>query len=311
MQPTTKTTRDKSEGSMKSVLAVLALATAMAVPSVASAGGHGLVFVHGTGDQTNAASSYWSQHNIDWTIPAAYKAGGAYAGNVLIVNCKFSKYMWDAEAAGCLTTQVTNFITSRGIDKFVFITHSNGGNVVRWIMSNPTYDSRYPALLAKLHYVYAIAPSSAGTALANAAVTGTAFESAVAWLLGYVGDAIKMQQTSWMTTYNANNLYGTTGRPALGTFWVIAGGGVNVSPTSASGTCGGFDLQMGLKTTNGWLSGSADGFLTVASQMAAGSFWFEDKTLTNNRWTLSHNQSRRGCHHLDVIIRADLDTFFP
>lgn len=297
---------------MHRALAALAFASALASGGVANAGGNGLVFVHGTGDQTNAASNYWSQHNIDWTTPDAYKAGGKYAGNVLIVNCKFSKYMWDADAAGCLTTQVTNFITSRGLDKIVLITHSNGGNVLRWILSNPTYDSRYPALISKILYAYAIAPSSSGTALANAAVTGTAFESAVAWLLGYVGDAIKQQQTSWMSTYNANNLYGTTGRPALlANFWVIAGGGVNVTPTSDSGTCGGYDLQMGLKTTNGWLSGSADGFLTLVSQKSAGLFWFEDKDLTNNRWTLSHNQSRRGCHHLDVIIKADLNTFFP
>jgi hypothetical protein len=41
------------------------------------------------------------------------------------------------------------------------------------------------------------------------------FETSVGWLVGYKSDAVRMQQTSWMASYNASNLYGTAGRPAL------------------------------------------------------------------------------------------------
>jgi len=126
--------------------------------------------------------------------------------NYVVTNCDFNQYMWTSAAAGCLATQLYNFITTKHIDDLVVITHSNGGNVMRWIMSNPTYDSRYPTIIKSIRWVDAIAASSAGTPLANAVIAGNVFDTSVGWLLGYQNDAVRQQQTSWMAYYNANYL---------------------------------------------------------------------------------------------------------
>src|SRR5690625_6151807 len=123
--------------------------------------------------------------------------------------------MLTEEAAGCLACQLYSFINSRNIDDLVVITHSNGGNVMRWIMSNPTWDSRYPAIIEAVRWVNALAPSSLGTPLADAVMQGNVFEASLGWILGYQNDAVRMQQTSWMQVYNNEWLYGTAGRPAL------------------------------------------------------------------------------------------------
>ena len=54
---------------------------------------------------------------------------------------------------------------------------------MRWILSNPTWDSRYPTIISNVRWVNALAPSSLGTPLANAVMNGTVFEAAVGWLL--------------------------------------------------------------------------------------------------------------------------------
>ncbi len=94
----------------------------------------GVAFVHGTGHQTDAYHDYWQSTMIE-----SVRGGLSDPSNLLVVNCDFEQYMWDSRAAGCLATQLYSFITSHGIDDLVVITHSNGGNVMRWIMSNPTW----------------------------------------------------------------------------------------------------------------------------------------------------------------------------
>src|SRR3546814_6317613 len=69
---------------------------------------------------------------------------------------------------------------------------------MRWILSNPTWDSRYPNIISKTRWVNALAPSSGGTPLADAVMNGNIFESAVGWLLGFKTDAVRQQQVSWM-----------------------------------------------------------------------------------------------------------------
>lgn len=71
---------------------------------------------------------------------------------------------------------------------------------MRWILSNPTYDSRYPNIINKIVRVNALATSSAGTPLADAVINGNAFETSVGWLLGYKSDAVRQQQVSWMAS---------------------------------------------------------------------------------------------------------------
>ena len=262
----------------------------------------GVAFVHGTGSQTNAYHDYWQP-----TMVNNVRNGLANPANYVVINCDFNQYMWDSRAAGCLAGQLTTFINAKGITRLIVITHSNGGNVVRWIMSNPTYDSRYPNIINKIVRVNALAPSSAGTPLADAVTNGNVFETSLGWLLGYKSDAVRMQQVSWMATYNANNLYGTSGRPSLPKlFRSVVGTDVDSAIWDSDSYCGGYAENVGLETTQWWLSSCSDGFLNCSSQSAAGSVWFQDKTRMAGSEPLSHNQSRRACFGLDTILRNDM-----
>lgn len=282
----------------------IALASCVGLLLVASsaAANTGVAFVHGTGKQTNALNDYWTAEMVN-----SVRQGLPNQANYTVINCDFEKYMWDTAAAGCLATQLTSFISAKAITDLVVITHSNGGNVMRWIMSNPTWDSRYPNIISKIRWVNALAPSSKGTPLADAVMNGTVFEAALGWLLGYQNDAVRMQQVSWMASYNANWLYGTAGRPALPKgFWDVVGTDVETAIWDGDSYCGGYDLNLGLEITQAWLSSCSDGFLDCTSQAGAGFVWFYDTDVTNGDEPLSHNQSRRKCFGLDVILRNDV-----
>jgi len=262
----------------------------------------GVALVHGTGHQTDAYNDYWQSGFVE-----SVRQGLSDPNNLLVVNCNFEKYMWDSAAAGCLAGSLYNFVTSRNIDDLVVITHSNGGNVMRWIMSNPTWDSRYPTIIDRLRWVNALAPSSLGTPLADAVMAGNVFEQSLGWLLGYKSDAVRMQQVSWMAYYNANWLLGTSGRPSLPKgFWNVVGSDVETAIWDSDSYCGGYTLNVGLEITQAWLNSCSDGFLDCTSQNGAGSLWFYDTSRTKGGEPLSHNQSRRKCFNLDVILRNDL-----
>lgn len=275
------------------------LLLACATPALAVTG---VAFVHGTGKQTNALADYWTAEMVN-----SVRQGLPNQANYTVINCDFEKYMWDSAAAGCLATQLTSFISSKAITDLVVITHSNGGNVMRWILSNPTWDSRYPNIISKIRWVNALAPSSLGTPLADAVTNGNVFETSVGWLLGYASDAVKMQQVSWMASYNANYLYGTAGRPALPKgFWSVIGSDVDSAVWDGDSYCGGYTQNVGLEITQNWLASCSDGFLNCTSQAGAGSVWFYDTSRMAGSEPLSHNQSRRKCFGLDVILRDDI-----
>jgi hypothetical protein len=178
---------------------------------------------------------------------------------------------------------------------------------MRWILSNPTWDSKYPTIINAIRWVNASGTTSAGTPLADAVMAGNVFESSLGWLLGYQSDAVRMQQTSWMASYNNNWLLGTAGRPSLPVgFWNIVGSDVETAVWDSDSYCGGYSLNLGLEITKAWLDSCADGFVNCSSQNAAGSLWFYDTAQTTGGEPLSHNQSRRKCFNLDVILRNDI-----
>ncbi|QDF76843.1 MULTISPECIES: hypothetical protein [Shewanella] len=259
----------------------------------------GLVFIHGTGHQTDALSDYWTREFVD-----SVRQGAASPDNYLVINCDFDQYMWDDAAAGCLAGQLTQFIDNKNIKDLTLLTHSNGGNVVRWLLSNPTWDSRYPKIISATSKVIALAPSSGGTPLADAVTQGNVFETSLGWLLGYGSNAVKQQQVSWMSSYNNSWLYGTTGRPALPSpFEVVVGSDVDSAIWDGDSYCAGYQYQVALETTQNWLDNCSDGFLECRSQSAAGSVWFTDIQRTAGKEPLSHQQSRRACFNLDTLIR--------
>lgn len=281
---------------------LLALALVLALTAQPARAVTGVAFVHGTGSQTDALNDYWKAEFVN-----SVRQGLPNTNNYVVINCDFEQYMWTSGAAGCLAGQLHGFITSKGIDDLVVITHSNGGNVMRWILSNPTWDSRYPTIINAIRWVNALAPSSKGTPLADAVTNGTVFEQALGWLLGYASDAVMMQQVSWMAYYNDVWLFGTAGRPGLPVgFWNVVGTDVETAIWDPDSYCGGYDLNLGLEITQAWLSSCSDGFLDCSSQKGAGSLWFNDYQATAGGEPLSHNQSRRKCFNLDVILRNDL-----
>ena len=282
--------------------ALLACAALFTTAPALAADVTGVAFVHGTGHQTDAYNDYWQP-----TMVNNVRGGLANPANYTVINCDFEQYMWDSRAAGCLATQLTSFINAKHITRLIVITHSNGGNVIRWIMSNPTWDSRYPNIISKIVRVDALAPSSAGTPLADATINGNVFESSLGWLLGYKSDAVRQQQVSWMAYYNGNYLYGTGGRPSLPKlFRSVVGSDVETAVWDSDSYCGGYTLNVGLEVTQAWLDSCSDGFLNCSSQSAAGSVWFKDKSRMAGGEPLSHNQSRRACFGLDTILRNDM-----
>ena len=281
---------------------LLALLLGLATLPAEAADVVGVAFVHGTGAETNATRDYWQPAIID-----AIGQGLPDRRNLVVINCDFTQYMWKPAAAGCLADQLGRFIDSRGITRLEVITHSNGGNVMRWILSNPTYDSRYPAIIRAVHRVTALAPSSAGTPLADAVINGNTFETSLGWLLGFGNDAVRQQQVGHMATYNAQNLYGTAGRPALPRpFRAVVGSDVESAVWDTDSYCGGYAANVGLEFTRHWLASCSDGFLECSSQKAAGTTWFTDTMRTRGAEPLSHNQSRRECFGLGTILRNDL-----
>ena len=279
-------------------LSQLACGVMLAGMSLAASANTGIAFVHGTGAPTDAYNDYWTGEFIQ-----SVANGRRYT----VAQCNFNKYMWDSAAAGCLAGQLTNFINSQNITRMYVITHSNGGNVMRWIMSNPSYDSRYSNIINKTYRVTALAPSSKGTPLADAAIAGNVFEQVVSQFVGMNHDATRQQQTSWMAHYNANNLYGTSGRPSLPkTFKTVVGTDVDSAVWDSDSYCGGYHNQVGMEVTQAWLDSCSDGVLNCSSQSGAGSVWFYDKDRTKGREPLSHQQSRRKCFNLDTILRADI-----
>jgi hypothetical protein len=278
------------------------ITTLLALCSLSTAANSGVAFIHGTGHQSDAYNDYWTSDFVHSVMQ-----NQSNPNRYVVINCNFDKYMWDADASGCLAAQLTTFIQNNNITSLYAITHSNGGNIVRWIMSNPTWDARFPAIINAISNVTALAPSSAGTPLANAAIAGNGFEASLGWLLGYNSDAVRQQQTSWMAYYNQNYLHGTSGRPALSkSFKSVVGSDVDSAFWDNDSYCGGYQYQVALETTQNWLDNCSDGFLECSSQSAAGSVWFTDKNRTNGSEPLSHQQSRRACFNLDVIIRNDI-----
>lgn len=282
---------------------LLFFAFSSVVFSASSSDNPGIAFVHGTNDhRTDADGGYWKKDFI------AYMAGSLpNPDNYWVVACDYSQYMWHEDAAGCTADQLLAFIKAKKISKLTVYTHSNGANVLRWILSNPTYDKRYYKLSRRISDVIAIAPSSGGTPLADEVMDGNIFESSLGWLLGYRNDSVRQQRVGDMALFNDELLLGTPGRLSLPvSFRTVIGTDVTASPFSSASYCNGYFLNAGLKITKIYLDKCSDGFLNCVSQKLAGDLWFVDINKTQDSIPLSHNQSRHSCFGLEHVLRDDL-----
>ena len=229
----------------------------------------GVVFIHGKGgaDLANASTAiaYWTPAMISATTK----------GNTipsLVCHYDGTQYMW--VAAGQVAGQITTWMTANAIDDIVVETHSFGGVVIRWILSQPSYDSRYQPIINRIRWVNSIAPPNKGSEAANLA--GTLSGSwLTGWLVSLVGQSNASTvncQTSSMAYYNQYYLKGTSGRPALPkTVYTIAGTGLwNDYFTKFHSE------DIGLATLSGiaGLPGEDDGMVAQYSAQGAGVVWF-------------------------------------
>jgi len=251
----------------------------------------GVVFVHGKGGTDLAtpsvARAYWGEDMLSastkgFTVP------------YLVCYYDGTQYMW--VAAGQVAGEITTWMNANAIDQIVIDTHSFGGVVIRWMLSNPTYDARYQPIINRIKWVNSIAAPNAGSEAANLA--GTLSGSwLTGWMISLVGqnnDSTRNCSTSSMSYYNQYYLKGTAGRPALPkTVYTIAGTGLwndFVHPE-----------DYGLATLSGiaGLPGEDDGMVAQYSAQAVGVVWFT--TLAN------HHHNRRNDYR---TIGASLATDF-
>lgn len=282
---------------------LLGAGLAMSWPATAEAN-VGIAFVHGTGHATNALDDYWGREFVD-TVRMGLPDPSSYT----VVNCDFQRKLWAEESTGCLAEELGGFIDAYDVDELIVVTHSHGANMMRWILSNPTYDARYPKIIESVVWVDSLAPSSLGTPLADAALNGNKFETSLGWLLGYENDAVEQQRPANMASLNANWLYGTPGRPQLpAPLWSIVGTAVETNVFDGDSYCGGYHLNLGLEVTANWLDDCSDGFIECSSAAGAGKVWAYDHQFTEGSEPLNHNQSRRACFGLPEVLRAGVET---
>jgi hypothetical protein len=274
------------------------------LPSLLQAGPiRGIALVHGTNDhRDDAFGGYWK---TDFIEQIGQSVGGMQ--KVLVVRCDFSHYMWAEEASGCLADQVLRFVAAQEIDELIVYTHSDGANITRFILSQPTYDPRFLELSKVVKEVIALAPSSGGTPLADEVISGGVFEAGLGWLLGYQNDAVRQQRLGDMARFNEEILLASSGQPNLMVpFRTVIGTNVAASPINSASYCNGYLLNSALKVSKIYLDYCSDGFLNCSSQEAAGTLWFRDFEQTDNGETLSHNQSRHDCFGLVDIFNRHL-----
>lgn len=280
-------------------LSIAVLSSFLVFSSLVYARPDALVFIHGTSDhREDALGGYWKTDFIE-----KVSHGLADPHNTLVIACDFRQYMWDKDAAGCVAKQIGAFIKERGTKKLTVITHSNGANVMRFILSNPSFSKQFQNITPYIKQVLAISPSTGGTPLADEAIDGSVFEESVGWLLGYRSNSVRQQRIGDMAIYNDSLLFGTAGHPTLPVpFEVVVSSDVIASPVSKASYCNGYWLNTGLKLTKLYLDSCADGFLECTSQTQAGHIWFKDFEKTQNALTLSHNQSRHDCFGMADIL---------
>src|SRR5688572_10642571 len=170
------------------------LALGLAAPASAVAG---VAFVHGKGGADLANQSV---ANAYWTTDMIKVATKNYAVPYTICHYDGTRIMW--EAGDVVVDQIYSFITSRGINDLVINTHSFGGVVTRWIVSNPNRNYKYTAVVNAIRWVNTIAAPQGGSEAANLA--GTLSGS---WLTGWLVSLVGQDNASTRNCRTADMAY--------------------------------------------------------------------------------------------------------
>ncbi|WP_163994824.1 hypothetical protein [Pyxidicoccus caerfyrddinensis] len=265
----------------------------------------GVVFVHGTGDQSpSSAVGYWTQSSIDTMRNGRPYLVVGYPG----ASCPgYSQCSW-----GAIVDQIVPWVNANGITSFTVITHSNGSSPLRYMLGHTgavSAQGRAVSLVtSKISQVIFSAPDLTGTPLADQVTTSGSFlniaNSVVEFFGGgsYNNPAVVQQRTDNMRVYNSNGTFaGTLGATTVGgkPISVVRGNRVYANLFSSDAHCGGYLTTIGLKAASllGWGSFSAatDGFIGTDSSGYFGNIIIDDSRL-------NHNQSRRSCHNSGNLI---------
>jgi hypothetical protein len=266
----------------------------------------GVVFVHGTGDQTvsSATTGYWTQSSIDTMRNGRPYLIIGYPG----ATCAgFSQCSW-----GPIVDQIVPWMSANNITSMTVITHSNGSSPVRYMLGHTGAVSAkgytVNTVTSKISQVIFAAPDLKGTPLADKVTTSGSFlniaNSIVEFFGGgsYNNPAVVQQRTDNMSVYNSNGTFaGTLGATTVGgkPISVVRGNRVYANLFSSDAYCAGYGYTIGLKAAAllGWGSFSAgtDGFIGNDSSGYFGNIIIDDGRL-------NHNQSRRSCHNSGNLI---------
>lgn len=265
----------------------------------------GVVFVHGTGDQSpGSAVGYWTQGSID-----TMRSGRPY----LVVGYPGASCPGQAQCSwGAIVDQIVPWVNANGISSFTVITHSNGSSPLRYMLGHTGAVSArgyaVSTVTSKISQVIFAAPDLTGTPLADQVTTSGSFlniaNSIVEFFGGgsYNNPAVVQQRTDNMRVYNSNGTFaGTYGATTVGgkPISVVRGNRVYANLFSSDAHCGGYLYTIGLKAAAllGWGSFNAgtDGFIGNDSSGYFGNIIIDDSRL-------NHHQSRRSCHNSGKII---------
>jgi hypothetical protein len=266
----------------------------------------GVVFVHGTGDQSvsSATSGYWTQKSIDTMRNGRPYLIVGYPG----ASCAgYSQCSW-----GSIVDQIVPWVNANGISSYTVITHSNGSSPLRYMLGHTGAVSAkgyaVSTVTSKISQVIFSAPDLTGTPLADKVTNSGSFlniaNSIVEFFGGgsYNNPAVVQQRQDNMRVYNSNGTFaGTLGATSVGgkPISVVRGNRVYANLFSSDAHCGGYHYAIGLKAAAllGWGSFSAgtDGFIGNDSSGYFGNIIIDDGRL-------NHHQSRRSCHNSGNII---------
>ncbi|HEX8439056.1 hypothetical protein [Archangium sp.] len=266
----------------------------------------GVVFVHGTGDQSvsSATTGYWTQKSIDTMRNGRPYLIVGYPG----ASCAgFSQCSW-----GPIVDQIVPWMNANGITSMTVITHSNGSSPLRYMLGHTGAVSAkgytVNTVTSKISQVIFSAPDLTGTPLADKVTTNRSFlniaNSVVEFFGGgsYNNPAVVQQRTDNMSVYNSNSTFaGTLGATTVGgkPISVVRGNRVYANLFSSDAHCGGYLYAVGLKAAAllGWGSFNAgtDGFIGNDSSGYFGNIIIDDGRL-------NHHQSRRSCHNSGNLI---------
>jgi triacylglycerol esterase/lipase EstA (alpha/beta hydrolase family) len=214
-------------------VAMLVFAGFIVAAAASEADARTLVFIHGKNEGklpvSTIQSTYWTQE----MIRASTKN---YVGKYLVVSYDGTKYYWDS--GGDVATQINNYITANPSERLIFVCHSYGGIMARWILCNSTPGSPYynyqganfARIANQTDYVITLASPHGGSEVADlgSTLSNSAFTSWIVTLVDNNTDSahaltsahLQGAATTWLADrLRSKAIYTVAGTATLNHVW--------------------------------------------------------------------------------------------